>query len=81
VAIAGFDNIPLAEYITPPLTTVEQPIAEQGRQAAEFLLERMKAPDLPDSREYRFECRLIVRASTFSCQPTGDDRRSLSVRA
>jgi DNA-binding LacI/PurR family transcriptional regulator len=81
VAIAGFDNIPLAEYITPPLTTVEQPIAEQGRQAAEFLLERMKAPDLPDSREYRFDCRLIVRASTFSCQPTGDDRRSLSVRA
>lgn len=64
VAIAGFDNIPLAQYITPPLTTVAQPIVEQGRRAAEFLLERMKAAGPMDSREYRFKCRLIVRAST-----------------
>jgi DNA-binding LacI/PurR family transcriptional regulator len=64
IAIAGFDNIPLAEYTIPPLTTVEQPIVEQGRLAAEFLMDRIegKAPD--ERREFCFGCRLIVRQST-----------------
>src|SRR6202020_1631139 len=43
VAIAGFDNIPIAAYQTPPLTTVEQPIVEQGRIGAELLLKRIEA--------------------------------------
>lgn len=73
VAIAGFDNIPLAEYITPPLTTVAQPIAEQGRRAAEFLLERMKTPGSLESREYRFDCRLIVRGSTDAGIQSGQE--------
>jgi LacI family transcriptional regulator len=64
IAIAGFDNIPLAEYTTPPLTTVEQPIKEQGRLAAEFLMDRIEGRAPVKRREFCFECQLIVRQST-----------------
>jgi DNA-binding LacI/PurR family transcriptional regulator len=63
VAIAGFDNIPIAAYQTPPLTTVEQPIVEQGRIAAELLLKRI---DAANSRRQTVQlpCKLVVREST-----------------
>lgn len=64
VAIAGFDDTPLAEYVTPPLTTVGQAIVEQGRRAAEFLLERLQSKARLVSREAVFSCELIVRRST-----------------
>jgi DNA-binding LacI/PurR family transcriptional regulator len=63
LALAGFDNIPLSAYTNPPLTTVEQPIAEQGRYAAQFLLDRIEG-GTGKRREVCLECRLIVRGST-----------------
>jgi LacI family transcriptional regulator len=38
VAIVGFDDIPLAQEVTPRLTTVRIPLAEIGRRSAELLL-------------------------------------------
>ncbi len=38
VAVIGFDDIALAAYTDPPLTTVRQPIVEIGRQMARQLL-------------------------------------------
>ncbi len=69
MAIVGFDNVPLAAFTTPPLTTVEQPTAEQGRHAAQMLLERIEGELEGEHREVSFDCRLIVRAST---RATGD---------
>jgi DNA-binding LacI/PurR family transcriptional regulator len=63
IAIAGFDNIPLSAFTTPPLTTVEQPIAQQGQEAARFLLDRIQGRSSHD-RSATMECRLIVRQST-----------------
>jgi hypothetical protein len=34
IAVVGFDDVALAAYSTPPLTTVRQPTTEQGREAA-----------------------------------------------
>lgn len=65
VAVAGFDNIPLAAAMSPSLTTVSQPTDEEGRLAAEFLLERIERPNSePARRQITLECNLIVRAST-----------------
>lgn len=64
MALAGFDNIPLSAFTTPPLTTVEQPIAEQGRYAARFLLDRIANRVRSSSREICLDCKLIVREST-----------------
>lgn len=66
VAIAGFDNIPLASFTTPPLTTVEQPIAEQGAAAAKFLLERIERQYTDSARRICMPCKLVVRESTTS---------------
>jgi DNA-binding LacI/PurR family transcriptional regulator len=64
IAIAGFDNIPLAAFTTPPLTTVEQPIAQQGSAAAKFLLDRIEKRYTGAARRVCMPCRLIVREST-----------------
>ncbi len=37
ISIVGFDNIPLAKYTTPPLTTVNQDFYERGKVAVEQL--------------------------------------------
>ena len=63
VAIVGFDDISLAAYQTPPLTTVSQPISEQGVAAAEMLLKRTAAAQ-PHPQVIEMECRLVVRGST-----------------
>jgi LacI family transcriptional regulator len=38
IAVVGFDDIPLAEHMKPPLTTIRQPLFEMGETAAELLL-------------------------------------------
>jgi DNA-binding LacI/PurR family transcriptional regulator len=42
VAVIGFDDIDLARYTDPPLTTVRQPVAEQARIMVEMMLERIE---------------------------------------
>ncbi|HWR15332.1 MAG TPA: LacI family DNA-binding transcriptional regulator [Terriglobales bacterium] len=66
LAVASFDNTPLSEFTTPPLTTVAQPITEQGRHAAQFLLDRIEGRFKGPGREVCLECHLIVRASSGS---------------
>jgi LacI family transcriptional regulator len=38
VALVGFDDIPMSQYLTPPLTTVNVPIAELGKRAFSLVL-------------------------------------------
>ena len=64
VAIAGFDNIPLAAYQTPSLTTVEQPIIEQARIAAEMLLKSIEGAGTMARKIVELPCKLVVRDST-----------------
>lgn len=45
MSIIGYDNIDLAQYLAPPLTTVHQPKIELGKLAVETLLERIKNPE------------------------------------
>lgn len=41
IAITGFDNLPMSEFLYPPLTTVQQPIAEAGHMTVELLLSQL----------------------------------------
>ena len=43
IAVAGFDDIPTARYISPPLTTVRVDVEALGARAATLLLDRMRA--------------------------------------
>ncbi|MCB9438498.1 MAG: LacI family DNA-binding transcriptional regulator [Anaerolineales bacterium] len=42
IAVVGFDDIPMASYLSPPLTTVHQPIYELGWHAAKAALSLIK---------------------------------------
>lgn len=44
-SVTGFDGIPIAEYTTPGLTTIEQDVAGMGYSAAALLQELRKKPD------------------------------------
>lgn len=54
IAVVGFDDVPLASYVSPSLTTVHQPIYEQGAYAARAALDMLKPggkqPPLPPPR-------------------------------
>ena len=63
VSVAAFDDIAMASYLTPPLTTVRANAQEIGRQAARLALARIQQPDLP-VQTARVEAELVVRAST-----------------
>lgn len=43
IAIVGFDDVPLASYISPSLTTVHQPVYEIGVQAARLAFDLLQA--------------------------------------
>ncbi|MFS0895026.1 LacI family DNA-binding transcriptional regulator [Microbacterium sp. 179-I 3D3 NHS] len=63
VSVVGVDDIPLAEYSVPPLTTVAQPFAHLGRRSVRSLLEALNEPDSgADMAPPALE--LIVRGST-----------------
>lgn len=63
VSFVGFDDIQLASYITPPLTTVVQPKAGMARTAVQLLFERMADRSLP-ARRHVLSPTLVTRASS-----------------
>jgi DNA-binding LacI/PurR family transcriptional regulator len=48
VSVVGFDDIPMAEWIDPPLTTVRQPRREMGHIAVDILLAAVRGESAPD---------------------------------
>ena len=64
VAIAGFDDIPSAQYATPSLTTVRVPVYDLGRQAAQRLLALIRAAEPPPPCHRTLPSELIVRSSS-----------------
>ena len=63
LSIIGFDNISLAEFCDPPLTTVSQPRFDIGREAMLLLLNQLSG-QFVDSGSRLLDCELIVRGST-----------------
>ena len=64
VSVVGLDDIPVAAYQSPPLTTVRQDFASMARQGLEVLVQEIEAPgEEPPEAGYPPTC-LIVRRST-----------------
>ena len=62
IQVIGYDNIQLAELVTPALTTIAQPIEEIGRKAVELVLQHEET----DEKEYILEPKLIIRETTIN---------------
>jgi len=63
VALTGFDNHP-ASVTWPGLTTVDQHLQEQGRQAGRLLLEQIRGTPSPPGTDLVVPSQLVVRGST-----------------
>lgn len=63
IALAGFDDIPIARFVTPPLTTVRAQTTELGRQSLEELARAIEAPDSVSCMKRTLGTQLVVRAS------------------
>jgi LacI family transcriptional regulator len=70
VAVAGFDDVPLAEHAHPPLTTVRQPIYEIGQRICEMLIQLLQGEGEPlETPHIVLEPELIVRQSCGALAP------------
>jgi LacI family transcriptional regulator len=70
ISVIGYDDIPLASYANPKLTTIVQPARELGHLAVERLLERLDSPDI-DARHDVLPVSLVKRDS---CMPWPQER-------
>jgi LacI family transcriptional regulator len=63
IAVVGYDDLEIARFTNPPLTTIAQPKKEIGTQAVNLLVDRMSRKSRPPSRLV-LPPELIVRRST-----------------
>jgi len=63
IALAGFDDIPIARYLTPPLTTVHVRIADLGRGALERLASQLDPGEPSTDLADALSCEVVVRGS------------------
>ncbi len=64
LTVVGFDDIDLARYTSPALTTVHQPVRRKGEEAVRLLLAAIESDDLEIPEQVRLPARLIVRGSS-----------------
>jgi LacI family transcriptional regulator len=71
LSIIGFDDIPFAAHVHPPLTTVAQPKFLLGQTAVEMLLRRLGEEADAPARRATLDCTL-VRRGTAAAPPAVD---------
>lgn len=63
LSLVGYDNIPMADFLIPRLTTVTKDAYTLGIEAFKMLLARIQNPELP-RQLIRYRPKLIIREST-----------------
>lgn len=75
LSVVGFDDLPIARWVGPPLTTVRQPLREMAA-AAVALIARLAADEEPEQTRIELSTQLVVRESTAPPrQGRGDGER------
>lgn len=66
IAVVGFDNIFVSQYLSPPLTTVSAQIEDEGKKAAELIIEKINSKNLINThpKKIKIATELIIRNST-----------------
>jgi LacI family transcriptional regulator len=62
VALVGFDDLPFARYMDPPLTTVHLPVSDLARRASEVMIALLSGDPIPCDRII-LDTELIIRES------------------
>ena len=65
LSIVGFDDVPVAQYLSPSLTTVRQPMAEMGRRITETLINFLEGErNPPPVEDALLQPELVIRDSS-----------------
>jgi LacI family transcriptional regulator, galactose operon repressor len=81
LSLIGFDDIRLAQFVLPPLTTIQMSQAELARLAFFALLKEVQreAP-APEGTEYHLRTSLVLRQSTALAAAPGTQTRTTGVK-
>ena len=63
LSVIGFDDLPVARWVGPPLTTIRQPLVQMAVAAAELVL-RMADGEMPAQPRVELATELVIREST-----------------
>ena len=63
LSVVGFDDLPVARWVSPPLTTIRQPLFEMAVAAAELVLTLARG-EQPIQTRVEYATQLVVREST-----------------
>lgn len=63
ISVSGFDDIELAGYFNPPISTLHLPVEEQARRGVRMLL-KFIANELVENPSVKMEGTVILRKST-----------------
>jgi LacI family transcriptional regulator len=74
LSVVGFDDLPVARWVSPPLTTVRQPLTEMGSAAAQMLGELIDGIPLRSTR-VELSTELITRESTAAPREPATEAR------
>ena len=72
LSFIGFDDLELAELLSPPLSVISRPAVEQGVLAMRLLRNRIEGAGSPKAQHIVLETRLLVRGSCRPPQPSSD---------
>jgi LacI family transcriptional regulator len=75
LALVGFDDIPTARFVTPPLTTVRVRMTEMGSRALESLAFTMENPEGTKNSVQVLQTELVVRRSCGTPKKKAPARR------
>ncbi|MEU4150169.1 LacI family DNA-binding transcriptional regulator [Streptomyces sp. NPDC026659] len=64
LSVVGFDDLPVARWVGPPLTTVRQPLTEMAEAAARLVLDLGRTDSPSASTRVELATSLVVRSST-----------------
>jgi LacI family transcriptional regulator len=78
ISVIGFDDIPSASDVYPPLTTIRQPLAEMGRAAVRMMLAKLRGVE-PPSQRITLATELVERASTRVWRNRSDSKEEVIV--
>jgi LacI family transcriptional regulator len=72
LSVVGYDDLPMAAWTTPALTTVRQPTVEKGRLAGRLLMRRLQGRHVDSPSPLATS--LVVRGSTMPPEEVGRAR-------
>jgi DNA-binding LacI/PurR family transcriptional regulator len=76
VAVVGFDDVEESRFVLPPLTTVSQPLYDQGREAVRIVLEQIRGSGKPEQAVRHTE---LVPRRSCGCMPGQSTGRKSSI--